>query len=165
MSMFGRKEHSERSTAIAAFVVAAILSLLVGIAAVTFLWRTVVSPGPRPAPAAAPVSAPTSGRYRAEAANVLAPFLTQAAHMTSVDISSGDPAILDLVDKTQQRLLAMKVPSADKDAHLQFVLLLDMWKRALGGSSADAANVQTRTSQVLQQYPWAAPATSGAATQ
>jgi len=99
-------------------------------------------------------SAPTVSAYEHEADTVLAPFLEQAAKVGQAELASGDQDLLDLIGKTQDRLLRMIVPAERKDAHLKFVLLLEQWRRALNGSAADQKQVLASTQQVLADNPW-----------
>ncbi len=105
--------------------------------------------------ASAPVAPPpTVDEYRSSAEQILSPFLTQASKMTGPDLASPDPVMVDLVQKTQELLLRLKVPKEEKEAHLSFVLLLDQWRRALSGSVADQQSVFDNTHAVISQNPW-----------
>ncbi len=106
-------------------------------------------------PLSAPVQpAPTVEQYQADAEEILSPFLVQASKMTAADLASADPVLIDLVQKTQERLLRLRVPKEEKEAHLSFVLLLDQWRRALSGSSADQGSVLDNTHAVVSQNAW-----------
>lgn len=102
----------------------------------------------------APVVAPTREEYRTETVGVMADFWEQSARMTREDLRVPDPRFVDIVGKTQERLLRVRVPREERDAHLAFVLLLDQWKRALDGSAADQEKVFEKTEAVLTENPW-----------
>lgn len=106
--------------------------------------------------------APTRAEYRAETVGVMADFWEQSARMTRDDVRNVDPRFLEIVTKTQERLLRVRVPKDERDAHLSFVLLLDQWKRALGGSVADQEKVFEKTETVLVEYPWIVAGAPGA---
>ncbi len=145
-----RKKTSDLATGefviLAAFVVAVTVGLLYGAVIVA------VS-GNRPA-AVAPPAAPTVDAYRAEAQGVLAPFFEQAQRMTSADLAAPSSELVDLVAKTQERLLRLVVPKEEKDVHLALVLLLEQWKRALAGSAADREAVIDKTRQMIAKNRW-----------
>ncbi len=102
----------------------------------------------------APLVAPTQEEYRAETSGVMADFWEQSSRMTRADVKAPDPRFVDIVEKTQERLLRVRVPKDDRDAHLSFVLLLDQWKRALSGSVADQEKVFEKSEAVLTANPW-----------
>lgn len=109
------------------------------------------------------VSAMSPEEYQVEASGIMAPFVKQASAMTQADVNRGDPAFLALAIQTQDRLLGMeRLPKAAQDEHLAFVLLLDKWKRALGGSKADALTVLAKTKQVLSDHDWLVPSAGAA---
>ncbi|KPJ85810.1 hypothetical protein AMJ57_01730 [Parcubacteria bacterium SG8_24] len=97
---------------------------------------------------------PTAAGYEMEANEVLLPFLDQFALLAEADLGSVDPMLGDLVVKTQERLLRMRVPGDYRDTHLSLVLLLDQWKRALDGSLGDQAVVVDRTQELLGEIEW-----------
>jgi hypothetical protein len=103
---------------------------------------------------ALPPVPPTAEEYRSGARDVLVPFLDQADLMTEADVASAGPVVDDFVEKTQERLLRLRVPKEYRDAHLTFVLLLDQWRRALAGSEPDRAVVLAKTRAVVETYPW-----------
>lgn len=106
-------------------------------------------------PAAVMPPAPTTEAYQAETRGVMTPFLQAAANMKKENFAvAADPAMLDLVNKTQERMLTVRVPKDSRDGHLAFVLLLDQWKRALGGSKIDQDAVLKKTPQLTDEYPW-----------
>lgn len=107
-----------------------------------------------PPAAPAPLVAPSQEEYRAETADVMADFWEQSSRMTRDDLKVPDPRFVDIVEKTQERLLRVRVPKDGRDAHLSFVLLLDQWKRALGGSAADQEKVFDKSEDVLTENPW-----------
>lgn len=98
--------------------------------------------------------APTAEQYKAQVRDDLHPFFSQAATMKAGDIDSAGPVFRELVVKTQDMLLRLRVPKEYRDNHLSFVLLLDQWKRALDGSKPDRAVVLKKTSTVLDANPW-----------
>ena len=51
-------------------------------------------------------------------------------------------------------MLCVRVSKDSRDAHLAFVLLLDQWKRALGGSKIDQGEVLKKTSELVSENPW-----------
>jgi len=105
-------------------------------------------------PAAEAVKAPTEADYRAAAGSVMAPFLDQAQKLDERAFAAADPTFVDLVSKTQERLLRIRVPGPDKDVHLSCVLLLEQWRRALSGSASDQKLVLANTRDLLGANPW-----------
>lgn len=101
-----------------------------------------------------PVVAPTMAEYESEAREVLAPFFRQALQMRPEDLTGDTGAMLQLVQKTQDRLLRVRVPKEYRDAHLGFVLLLDQWKRALTGSAPDRDVVLDKTREQGTANAW-----------
>jgi hypothetical protein len=101
-----------------------------------------------------PLVAPLRDDYRAETVGVMADFWEQSAKMTRADLRDLDPRFVDIITKTQERLLRVRVPREERDAHLSFVLLLDQWKRALDGSVADQEKVFEKSEAVLTANPW-----------
>jgi len=98
---------------------------------------------------------PTVEEYQQEVRSVFGPFLQQAVNVNSQNLAAVDSVFTDLVVKTQDRLLRVRVPSkSEQPAHLSFVLLLEQWKRALGGSRADQDQVSRATQEVLAASPW-----------
>ncbi len=106
------------------------------------------------APEAIVQTAPTTEEYQAEARGAMTPFLQEAVNVRKENFASMDPSMLDLATKTQDRMLDVRVPKDSRDAHLAFVLLLDQWKRALGGSKIDQKAVLKKTSQLIAENPW-----------
>ncbi len=100
---------------------------------------------------------PTVIEYRAEAGTVMAPFLGQieTLQMGAITEDAGE-AIADLAGRTQDRLLRMRVPSSERDAHLSFVILLDQWKRAVN-VEGDISGVLRRTNELVEKYRWISP--------
>jgi hypothetical protein len=127
-------------------------AVLVGLAYGVF--ATVV-PRDTPATEAVPVPvAPTQEEYRTEAVAVMADFWQQSANVTAEGLRNPDPRFVEIVTKTQERLLRVRVPKEDRDAHLTFVLLLDQWKRALNGSTLDQERVFEKSETVRTANPW-----------
>jgi hypothetical protein len=110
-------------------------------------------------------AAPTSDEYRAQAADVLSPFVSQVSAMAPSDFGRAGTEMTAFAAKTQEALLALRVPGELREAHLSFVLLLDQWKRALSaaGTEADRAVAVERTRSLLVTYPWLVAATAAPA--
>ncbi|MEY4723585.1 MAG: hypothetical protein RLZZ324_1098 [Candidatus Parcubacteria bacterium] len=149
--------HFDELTVLEVFLVVALFGLVAG---ATFLAlfpqlasQSVVS---------AVQVAPTPEEYRADAAEAMKQFLSQAGNMTDADFGgTAAPIMLELAGKTQTALLALRVPGDLKDAHLAFVLLLDRWKRALSGDVNAQTGLAEKTKQLMATYPWVAPEGSG----
>jgi hypothetical protein len=107
--------------------------------------------------ASVPTPPPTLGEYQSDASSIMAPFLSQAKRVTVEDFGATDSApIAELVQKTQERLLRLRIPREARDIHLEFVLFLDQWQRALIGSVADQRRVIANTELLFAKYPWLA---------
>lgn len=96
---------------------------------------------------------PTVEEYQQEVRSVLGPFLQQAVNVDPKNLAAVDSVFTDLVVKTEDRLLRVRVPSKS-DAHVSFVMLLEKWKRALSGSRFDQDQVSQATREVLAASPW-----------
>ena len=128
------------------------LVVAAGLAYGLFNLDTVATtPGPQPA------AVMTEDQNREEARSILGPFISQASGMSARSVDSVGPIFSDLVAKTQDRLLRLRVPRDARDAHLSFVLLLDRWKRALDGSLSDKNKAIEQTATVLAAHPWLLP--------
>lgn len=159
MPMFGRLFAQKKRrvlinefTILGVFIAVVVFGLLYG---VLLAVTGTLFPDVRGAfPAAQPVVAPTMAEYEVEAREVLAPFFTQALQMAPADFAGDTGAMLQLVQKTQDRLLRVRVPKEYQDAHLGFVLLLDQWKRALAGSGPDREVVLQKTKDQAAANQW-----------
>lgn len=98
--------------------------------------------------------APTPEEYEAAAKDVLAPFVAQGEQVDEAYFAGDVSAMQQLVEKTQERLLRVRVPADYRDSHLSFVLLLEQWKRALRGSVADQEVVVAKTKDLAAANPW-----------
>ncbi len=105
-------------------------------------------------PDAAAVRAPTVEEYQGEARSVLTPFLEQAAAVDADGLAAADEVFQALIDKTQERLLRVRVPAQARETHLSFVLLLEQWRRALRGTAADQARAADMTVKLTSANPW-----------
>lgn len=102
------------------------------------------------------VVAPSTTEYDSSASDVMTPFLQQAALVTPASFT-GDLSLLgDLVTKTEDRLLRLRLPAERRDAHLSAVLLLGSWKRAIAGSAQDQNDVLSATAEFVKTAPWSA---------
>ncbi|MFA6603587.1 MAG: hypothetical protein WCT10_01940 [Patescibacteria group bacterium] len=106
------------------------------------------------APASEVVTAPSEAEYRTAAGSVLTPFFVQAQKLDETAFTAIDPIFVDLIDKTQERLLRLRVPGADQNIHLSCVLLLEQWRRAMSGSKADQKLVLANTRDLLGENSW-----------
>ncbi|MFH1047769.1 MAG: hypothetical protein V1738_05695 [Patescibacteria group bacterium] len=103
------------------------------------------------------VTVPTVIEYRTEAGSVLAPFLGQVMELSGGVLSvEASEALADLAKITQERLLRIRVPGAEKAAHLSFVLLLDQWSDTISAGN-DTTAVLARTNQLIVEYRWVLP--------
>jgi hypothetical protein len=104
------------------------------------------------------VTAPTVEEYRTSAREGMRAFLGSAGQLTVEDIAGIREELLTIVSTTQDRLIELRVPSEERDAHLALVLLMERWKRALG--SEDVAlqeEVFVRTQEFIAAHPWVVP--------
>jgi len=106
------------------------------------------------APRIVVASAPSPEDYRKSCREIVRPFFEQVQQMTVAGIEAGGDDLAALASKTQERLLRLRVPSGERDAHLQLVLLLDKWKRAGQGSVPDRSDVLSKTQELLASYTW-----------
>lgn len=100
------------------------------------------------------VSAPSVSEYRQQVQLGLEPFFALAASYPDNADVSPDPILSETIRGWQQRLLALRVPSAEREAHLSVVLLLDQWRRALDGSVLDGNRALATVDQLVADYPW-----------
>jgi hypothetical protein len=104
------------------------------------------------------VTAPTIIEYRTETRSVIAPFLKQIESVQAGSLAAeAADAIADLAARTQDRLLRVRVPGSERDAHLSLVIILDEWRTAARGSEADVTGVLERTAKLLSDYRWISP--------
>lgn len=154
--MFRRKKQQEfpinEFTVFGAFVAVALFGLLYG----AILALSSASTGEYFEEEIAEVVpvAPTDEEYRADARDVLAPFVSQALAMDDSAFDGDTSAIRQLVEKTQERFLRVRVPASYKVSHLSFTLLFDQWKRALDGSAPDRAVVLEKTRALISENAW-----------
>lgn len=137
-------------TILGVFVAIVVFGLLYGIVTAAIQLAATTAQEPQ-APA---VVAPTAEEYEWEAKSVLGPFLAQANAMSTDDLAAPDPMLARLVETTQTRMLGIRVPNEYRDFHLSSVLLLEKWKRAIGGSAPDRDTVLERTKQLAADNPW-----------
>jgi hypothetical protein len=104
------------------------------------------------------VTAPTADEYHAEARQIMSAFLGSAGKLTIDDIEGVKTELQAIVATTQTRLLAVRIPSGERDAHLALVLLMEHWKRALAGSDIDQqTDVFQQTQDFIVAHPWIVP--------
>lgn len=155
--MFHRKKQREfrinEFTIFGAFVAVALFGLVYGAYVVVTGTDGIGSIEEELVDEVLPV-APTDDEYRADARDVLAPFVAQSAAMDETVFSGDTGALRQLVEKTQERLLRVRVPASFRTTHLSFILLLDQWKRALDGSSADRDVVLDKTRDLVAENAW-----------
>jgi len=138
-------------TIVGVFVAVVFVGLVVGLV-------SAISAATPTEPVASVVTAPTLIEYRTEARAVLAPFLSQAETVDSEALTEeAQIALVDLASRTQERLLRIRVPASEREAHLSFVVVLDQWKNALAGTSDDLEGVLDRTALLVQKHRWVLP--------
>jgi hypothetical protein len=104
------------------------------------------------------VTAPTVEEYRTAARQEMRAFLGSAGQLTVDDIAGIREELLTIVTTAQDGLIAQRVPSEEREAHLALVLLLERWKRALGGDDLAAQeDVFARTQEFIAAHPWIVP--------
>lgn len=104
------------------------------------------------------VTAPSAEEYHAEARQIMSAFLGSAGKLTIDDIEGVKAELQAIVATTQDRLIAVRVPSEERDAHLALVLLMEHWKRALTDSDIDQqTDVFQRTQDFILAHPWIVP--------
>jgi len=106
--------------------------------------------------AAVLIKAPSLSEYQSETRSVLAPFLEQAAAADPQRLGAADAVFGDLINKTEERLLRVRVPAEARDTHRSFVLFLEQWRRAAGGSKLDQDRVAAMTARIASENPWLA---------
>jgi len=155
--MFWRKDRHTigEFLVLGAVVAAACVGVLYGV------YRGFKKSDVTPVPAAAddqaqPVlAAPAPEEYDTSAQEVMAPFLQQAASVTEASFDGDLSALGELVTKTEERLLRVRVPADRRDTHLSAVLLLGAWKRAIAGSVQDRKTVLSATATFAASASWA----------
>lgn len=144
-----RHKHPNELTVVAVFFAVIIIGSVYAILNITLAPDAATSQNKAPA-----VKPPTLAEYRGEAKVAFGPFLEQAAVFRADQFGAADQVFIDLIDKTQERLLRIRVPAGAREAHLSFVMLLDQWRRAFRGSGADRSLVSDSTSRVIAANPW-----------
>jgi hypothetical protein len=127
--------------------------IAIGLIYAVFHLQVVSAPSSLPE-AMKPLPPPTVEEYQTEVRSVFGPFLQQAANINVLDLASIDTVFVSLIEKTEDRLLRVRVPSAQRETHLSFVMLLEKWKRAVGGSQADQKQISQATKDVATANPW-----------
>lgn len=128
--------------------------IAIGLIYAVFHLQVVRAPSSALPEAFKPPPPPTIEGYQAEVLSVFGPFMQQAVNINTQNLSSMDPVFASLIEKTQDSLLRVRVPASEREAHLSFVMLLDQWKRAVGGSRADQDRVSQATRGVAAANPW-----------
>jgi hypothetical protein len=104
------------------------------------------------------VTAPTVAQYRDGARQSMSAFLGAAGQLTLEDIPGVREDLLTIVQTTQDRLIAMRVPSDERDAHLALVLLMEQWKRGLDADDEGKLTaVFLQTQDFIAAHPWIVP--------
>ncbi|MEK9152189.1 MAG: hypothetical protein AAB692_02390 [Patescibacteria group bacterium] len=141
------------------FVLAALIGYFVALGAV--LWPAAApAVAPEETLSAAAPAAPGIDEYRAEVSSVATPFLSQASRITADDFKTNAEAVAglsSLAQKTQERLLRVRVPGKERTTHLALVLLIEQWKRALAGSKLDRKAVVINTQHLIRDHDWLTP--------
>ena len=107
---------------------------------------TAISPAAtRPAP-------PTQGEYEPAAAAAMVPVFASLA-APSDPSAPGDSGLAEAAASAQQELIALRVPTADKDCHLQAVLVLDAWL-AVGRGETSAERAEEMTDGLKRDCPF-----------
>lgn len=137
-------------TVFGAFVVVAFIGLL-SLGAVVLFGKDAVTE----LAGVEAVTAPSVDAYQAEARQIMSAFLGSAGKLTIDDIEGVKTELQAIVATTQTRLISVRVPSGERDAHLALVLLMEQWKRALAGSDIDQqTDVFQRTQDFIMAHPW-----------
>ena len=135
-----------------------VLGVFVAFVGAGFIYIGVLLWGAARGSAAVPViavaSGPSSEEYQASCRDIAGPFLRQAEAVDPAQIGSVGPELAKLAEATRQRLMRLRVPAPDRDAHLRLILLLDEWKKAAAGSADDAASAAAHTADLLAAFPW-----------
>lgn len=102
--------------------------------------------------------APTVEGYRAEARSVMVPFLDQVSVLENDSLSDQvSESLLTLASTIQERLLRMRVPSSERDAHLSFVTLIDRWRQMISSSEDSGEDIESlhrQTSDLSVRFSW-----------
>lgn len=99
-----------------------------------------------------PITAPSVEEYRVGAKAALAVFVSAVGNFENGKV--GGTVTPTIIINAQNDLLNLRVPTGEREAHLNIVLLLDQWKRALQGSPKEVERIQAKTIQDLASYPW-----------
>lgn len=146
-----RKKHSlfNEFTVFGAFIAVSILGFLYG--GVLLLLAVSGFGGVLDVPSA---TAPTEEEYQQEVRHIMGSFLGQIHMIGADEIAGAGDDFYRLVDVTQGRMIEIKVPTGSRETHISIVLLLEQWKRAVGGSVADQEAVIGNTRDVIERNPW-----------
>ena len=86
--------------------------------------------------------------YRLELKELMSAFRESYAS------AQDDLARLVLVEQTMNRLLTLRVPSNQKDLHLELAFALNRLREGLRGDAELREDGQERLERVLTEYPW-----------
>lgn len=105
----------------------------------------------RPASVAPPAQpSVTDDQYRAEAHDVIAPFLSAYA------AADTDVKRLVAVEDALSGVMPLLVPTAYKDLHLGLAVSLTLMRDGLRGEEGAAENGEAKLQAIVADYPWLA---------
>jgi hypothetical protein len=103
---------------------------------------------------APPARAPFPDRYRNEAAQIVGDFLKIQAALPSPNDAAA-PALLPPLAEMRRRLLALVVPSGERDLHLRMVTAVSLWEDGVRTGQAELIrNGSGSFSLLLDEFPW-----------
>lgn len=143
------RHRFDEFTVLEVFLVVTLFGILSG------YFFSVAFPGTSPVPV---IVAPTSDEYRATVSGAMLPFLSALSVATAESVVADSAPLKELATAAHQEMLAIRVPADQRTAHLEMVLLLDRWNRALSGNESDMAGLLAKTQTLIENYPWLAGA-------
>ena len=103
---------------------------------------------------APPLRAPITERYRNEAARIVGDFLKIQAALPSPNDAAA-PALVAPLSAMRRDLLALVVPSSERDLHLRLVTAVAAWEDGVRTGEAELVRKGSGTfSLLLDEFPW-----------
>lgn len=124
------------------YVVGALTLALAGFVAFAVTHRTA------PAPAAAPAEQVSDASYQSEMKGILLSFDAEYPK------AKNDIARLVLVEATLAKVLAVRVPEAEKSFHLEIAVALNQWREGLRGDATALAAAKKRYAGAEASAAW-----------
>ena len=150
---FQRHQVKNQRQAIYLGLAVAVVFLVVGYLVMNSFIKALV-PNLAVSPVAYKPAPPTPYEYQVAAHAAMGPFLAALDARSGQPIPAGDADLLNMIDQAQKGLLSQRLPAEYQEGHLQAILLLDQWRRALQGTEQDRLDARKKTDSFKSSYPW-----------